>query len=123
MATQGAQIRETFVAGSDLRLAQFNFVSLAADGAIDVTGAGLAADGVLINDPNTAEAATVVVFGRVTVELGTGGCTAGDLIASDASGLAVTATTSDIVLGKVLETGVAGQIVTMDFYKGGNAAA
>jgi hypothetical protein len=122
MATQGAQIRETYIAGSDLRLKQFFFVTLAADGAIDSSANGAAADGVLLNDPNTGEAATVVVFGRVTVECGTA-VTAGALIASDAAGNCVPAASTDIILGKALEAGADGQIITIDFFKGGNAAA
>ena len=121
MATQGAQIRETYVAGSDLRAKQFFFVSLATDGAIDSTGDGAAADGVLLNDPNTGEAASVVVFGRVTVECGAT-VTLGASIASDAAGNAIVAVTAgDIILGKALEAGVDGQIITIDFFKGGNA--
>jgi hypothetical protein len=122
MATQGAQIRETYVAGSDLTAKQFFFVTLAADGAIDSSGNGAAADGVLLNDPNTGEAASVVVFGRVTVECGTT-VTAGQLIASDAAGNCVPAASTDIILGKALEAGVDGQIITIDFFKGGNAVA
>jgi hypothetical protein len=122
MATQGVQIRETYLAGSDLRLKQFFFVTLAADGAIDSSANGAAADGVLLNDPNTGEAATVVVFGRVTVECGTA-VTAGALIASDAAGNCVPAASSDIILGKALEAGADGQIITIDFFKGGNAVA
>jgi hypothetical protein len=122
MATQGAQIRETYTAGSDLRLKQFFFVTLAADGAIDSSANGAAADGVLLNDPNMGEAATVVVFGRVTVECGTA-VTAGALIASDAAGNCVPAASTDIILGKALEAGADGQIITIDFFKGGNAAA
>jgi hypothetical protein len=122
MATQGAQIRETYIAGSDLRLKQFFFVTLAADGAIDSSANGAAADGVLLNDPNTGEAATIAVFGRVTVECGTA-VTAGALIASDAAGNCVPAASTDIILGKALEAGADGQIITIDFFKGGNAAA
>jgi hypothetical protein len=122
MATQGQQVRETYVAGADLRERQFRFVTVGAAGAVAATGAGLKADGVLLNDPNTGEAATVAVFGRVIVEVGTGGVTAGAEVASGANGVAVAAASTAIRLGKALETGVAGQLVTVDFYKGGNAA-
>lgn len=120
MATQGQQIRETFVAGADLSEAQFRFVTAGASG-VTLTGAGEAADGVVINDPADGAAATVVVFGRVIVEAGDG-VDAGADITSDATGKVVPATENDIILGKAVEAGVADQLITVDFYKGGNAA-
>ena len=120
MATQGAQIRETYVAGADLSEAQFRFVTAGETG-VTLTGAGEAADGVVINDPANGAAATVVVFGRVIVEAA-GNITAGDEVTSNATGGAVAATTGDIVLGKALEDGVNGQLISIDFYKGGNEA-
>lgn len=118
MATQGHQVRETYTAGADLSAAQFHFVTATAR-SVALTGAGAAADGVVINDPANGAAATVVVFGRVIVEAG-GTITAGAEVASNATGEAVAATTGDIVLGKALEAGVDGQLISIDFYKGGN---
>jgi hypothetical protein len=123
MATQGHQVRETFVAGADLSAGQFKFVTLAADGQIDLSANGAAADGVLLNDPSAAgQAATVCVSGRVTVVCG-GTIAAGASVASDTAGVAITAATADIILGKALEAGVAGQVISIDFFKGGNASA
>ena len=119
MATQGAQIRETYTAGADLSAAQFHFVTATAR-SVALTGDGAAADGVLLNNPANGGAATVVVFGRVVVEAG-GTIAAGAQVASNAAGEAVTAATGDIVLGKALEAGVDGQLISIDFYKGGNA--
>ena len=121
MATQGQQVRETFVAGADLRERQFRFVTVGANGAVAATSAGAKADGVLLNDPNTGEAASVAVFGRVIVEAG-GNLTAGAEVQSGANGVVIAATSTNIRVGRVLENGVAGQLVTVDFYKGGNAA-
>jgi hypothetical protein len=59
---------------------------------------GLAID--VITGPNVAK-----------VTLGTGGCTAGDQLTSDASGNAVTAVATNYVIGKALETGNAGDLV------------
>jgi len=118
MATNGHQVRETYTAGEDLSAAQFHFVTATAR-SVALTGAGEAADGVLINDPANGAAATVVVFGRVIVEAG-GNITAGAEVASNATGEAVAADTGDIVLGKALEAGVDGQLISVDFYKGGN---
>lgn len=121
MATQGQQIRETYVAGADLRERQFRFVTVGAGGAVAATGAGLKADGVLLNDPNTGEAATVAVFGRVIVEAA-GDIVAGAEVQSAANGAVATATSTNIRVGKALEAAVAGQLISVDFYKGGNAA-
>lgn len=121
MATQGQQVRETYVAGADLTERQFRFVTVGTNGAVTATEAEKAADGVLLNDPDNGQAATVVVFGRVIVEAG-GNIDAGDEVASGANGVAVAATTGDIILGKALEDGVNGQLITVDFFKGGNEA-
>lgn len=112
----------TYVAGSNLSAAQFKFVALAADGEVDVAGAGARAIGVLLNQPAAGNAATVVMTGKVLVEAGDS-ITAGDELAADAAGNAVTATTDDIVMGYALENGVDGQIVAIELIQGGNAAA
>lgn len=124
MSTQGNQIRETMIAGADLSAKQFTFViGNTTDRTVVNATDGQAADGVLINDPISGAAATVVTAGRVIVEVGTGGLTAGDLVASDANGEAIEATTGDIVVGKALETAAAGTRTTIDFFRGGNAVA
>ena len=121
MATQGQQIRETYVAGADLRERQFRFVTVGANGRVTATASGAKSDGVLLNDPNTGEAATVAVFGRVIVEAG-GNITAGAEVQSGANGVVIAATSTNIRVGRALEGAVAGQLITVDFYKGGNAA-
>lgn len=123
MATQGNQIRESMVAGADLSTKQFTFVKMnTTDRTVVNAGNGEAAMGVLINDPTSGQAATVVTHGRVMVEVGTGGLTAGDLVGVDASGEAVTAASPDIVVGQCVDGGAAGTRATIDFFRGGNAA-
>ena len=122
MATQGNQIRETMIAGA--ALSQFTFVIMnTTDRTVVAAGNGAAADGVVINDPASGAAATVVTAGRVIVEVGTGGLTAGDDVGVDANGEAVAAATSDIIVGKCVEGAAAGGRATIDFFRGGNAAA
>jgi hypothetical protein len=124
MATQGQTNRETFIAGADLSAKQFTFVIMnTTDRTVVVAGNGAAADGIVINKPALGEAATVVTFGRTMVLAGTGGLTAGALIGCDAAGLGVVAATGDIVLGKVVDAGAAAGYATIDFQRGGNAAA
>lgn len=123
MATMLSRDTRTFVAGSDLTAAQFKFVSLAADGQVDVTAsAGGNAIGILSNNPDVGQAATVTVTGGYMVEAG-GTITAGDQIQSSATGTALLAATGDVVLGYALEDAVIGQIMRIEFITGGNLAA
>jgi hypothetical protein len=123
MATMLSRDTRTFVAGSDLTAAQFKFVSLAADGQVDVTAAaGGNAIGILSNNPNVGQAATVTVTGGYMVEAG-GTITAGDQVQSSATGTALLAATGDVVLGYALEDAVVGQIMRIEFITGGNLAA
>lgn len=104
----------TYIAGQDLSAHQFHFVTMAADGQIDPTGAGARADGVLLNKPSAAgQAATVCYDGRVMVEAG-GVISRGDAIASNAGGEAVEAASTNVILGYALEDGVDGQIITIE---------
>lgn len=124
MATQGNQIRESMIAGADLSAKQWTFVIMnTTDRTVVNATDGQAADGVLINDPASGEAATVVTNGRVIIEVGTGGLTAGDDVASDANGEAITAATADIIVGKCVQGAAAGERAVIDFFRGGNAAA
>ena len=124
MATSGNQIRQSFVAGADLTTKKDTFVILnnVGERAVVTAGAGAKADGVLLNDPVTGVAAAVAVFGRVKVVAGAA-IAAGAEIATDAQGRAITATSTAIRLGKTTEAATAaGQLITVDFYTGGNAA-
>jgi hypothetical protein len=124
MSVMQSRDTRTFEAGADLSAGQFKFVTLAADGQVDITSsAGGNAIGVLLNKPAAAgRAATVCVSGSVMITCG-GTITAGDQIQSDASGDALLAATGDVVLGYAREDGVDGQIIEMEFITGGNVAA
>jgi len=124
MATQGNQVRESMIAGADLSAAQFTFVKMnTTDSTVVAAGNADAAFGVLINTPTSGTAATVVTHGRVSVTAGTGGLTAGALVGVDANGAGVVAATSDIVVGIVVDAAAVGGLATIDFFRGGNAAA
>jgi len=124
MATSGNQIRESMVAGADLSAKQFTFVKMnTTDRTVVSAGNGDAAMGVVINDPESGQAATVVTQGRVIVEVGTGGLTAGDNVGIDANGEAVTAASSDIIVGQCVVGASAGERATVDIFRGGNAEA
>jgi hypothetical protein len=122
MATVEGRFNRTYIAGTDLSAAQFHFVALAADGEVDLAGDGVVVAGVLLNNPLVTNAAAVAWTGTVIVELGAT-VTAGDAIASNAAGEAITAATGDIIAGYARESGVDGQIIAIDLINGGNAAA
>jgi len=105
----------TLEAGGDLSANQFHFVVIASDGQIDaVSSAGGDADGVLLNKPDAAGKAAEMCFGGVAkLVVGTGGVTAGQKVQSDANGEAIAAATGDHVLGKALQTGAAGEVVSV----------
>jgi len=123
MATMQSRDTRTFVAGEDLSTAQFKFVTLEADGQVDLAdSAGENCVGVLLVEGEAARAVTVVLTGSVMVEAG-GTVTAGGAVATDATGRAVDATTGDIVMGYAREAGVANQVIEIELIQGGNASA
>lgn len=106
-------------AGADLSSSQYRFVKVGTvDGTVVVCGDGENGIGVLINDPIAGQAAAIATSGAVKVQAG-GNVTRGGRGASSATGLAVTATSGDYVLGTFLENGVNGQIVEFKFDKNG----
>lgn len=106
---------ETYLAGADLTAEQFTFVVSDGDEVTQIN-AGEAATGVLFNDPASGRAATVVTGGQPNVYAGAA-IAVGAEIASDDEGRAVTAVSTDIVLGKARHAaGGAGELVMIDFY-------
>lgn len=106
---------ETYLAGEDLSAAQYTFVTSDGD-EVTATGAGESATGVLWNDPATGRAATVVRGGEPHVYAGAA-IAVGAEIASDANGKAVTATSTDVILGEArTAAGGAGELVMITFY-------
>lgn len=123
MATQAITGAITRKAGSDLTAAQYKFVKIAADGEIDVAGAGVQAEGVLAEGVSLGRAACVNTDGEAKVVTGTGGLTAGDAVAAAADGTAVTAAGGDVVLGVAMVDSAEGAMGTVLLNKGGFATA
>jgi hypothetical protein len=99
-------------ASADLSASQFCFVVVNANGQLALPSAGGDAEGILQDKPNAAgQAAEVGILGVSKVVVGTGGVTAGDLLATDANGKAVTAATGNKILGRALATGAAGTLI------------
>lgn len=112
MAVQEAIISVTLPAGADLRTHQYKFVSVNSNGAVELTGNNAKAQGVVLNTPNTGEAAIVAISGIVKVACGAGVTRGGD-VASGASGAAKDAATASEILGTALETGANGRIISI----------
>ena len=115
MAYTENQISVSVEAGQDLSTKQYFFVSVAADGQVDPTGAGEAALGVLQNDPAAAGRAAQVCIGGVTKVSAGGTVAAGASVASDAAGEAVTAASGAIVLGTAITGGADGEVISIVF--------
>jgi hypothetical protein len=123
MAVMQSRDTRTFVAGEDLSAAQFHFVTLESDGNVDLAdSAGENCVGVLLNNPAAAAAATVAMTGKVMVEAGDT-VAVGAAVATNAAGEAVTAGSTNIIMGYALEAAVDGQVMAIELIQGGNAAA
>ena len=94
-------------AAADLSAKQYFFMSIDSNGRINSTGAGLQADGVLQNDPAALGRAGTLGFDGVSKVVAAAAIAKGALVASDASGKAVTAATGNRVLGIALEAATA----------------
>lgn len=123
MAVMQSRDTRTEIAGVDLSSAQFKFVTLEADGFVDLANAaGEAVYGICLVGGAAASAVTVVRSGSCNVEAGAA-VTAGDALQTNAAGEAIPALTGDVVAGYAKEDGVDGQIIEMELITGGNVVA
>jgi len=114
MAYNESNTSVTLIAGADLRTHQFKFVSVNAAGAIVLTANDAKANGILLNAPNTGEAAEVSVpSGAITKVLCGAAVTRGGGVASGANGAAKNAGTASVVMGTALETGANGRVISI----------
>lgn len=106
---------------------QFTFVAINSSGnAVPPSGAGVFCDGVIQDDnPNTGVAASAIGYAGVSKVVSAGTVTAGDLVMTDSSGRAVTATSTNHILGRALagNGGSAGAIISVLLVRGGHAAS
>ena len=106
---------ETYIAGADLTGKQYTFVTSDGD-EVTTTGAGESATGVLWNEPTSGDAATVVRGDEINVYVGSGGLSAGQKVAADADGKAITAASGDVILGEARTAAAADGLATVTFY-------
>lgn len=112
MATQEAIQSLSFEAGSDLSAHQFKFVTVAADGQVDLTtSAGTLPTGVLQTNPDAAgKSAKVAIGGRVKVFAG-GTIASGGNVSVNNAGLAVATGSSTIIVAQCLSGGASGEVI------------
>jgi hypothetical protein len=120
MAVIQTRDTRTFIAGENLASAQFKFVTLEADGQVDLAdAAGENCIGVCLVGGAAGAAVTVALSGKVMVEAGDT-VAAGAAVQTDGDGNAITAAAGDVVMGYALEAGVDGQIIAIELIQGGN---
>ena len=102
----------SLLAAADLSALQYTFVDVNSSGqAAAPSGAGAACLGVLQNDPDAANKVSAVAIAGVSkVKLGAT-VAAGASVMTDANGAAITATATNVILGRALAGGDAGEIV------------
>lgn len=107
----------TLESSGDLSAGQYYAVVVNSDGEAELAGAGVNIDGVLQNKPDAQyQTATIMQKGITKAVVGTGLCTAGDLLEIEAGGDFIVRSAGAIV-GRALETGaVAGDIVSILLY-------
>jgi hypothetical protein len=118
MAVTEAYISITLPAATDLRTHQYKFVQVNATGAVDLCADDAHADGVLLNDPNTGEAAIVGIAGRLKVKCGAAVTCGGD-VSSGPNGAAKNVDPGAAVNGTALETGANGRVISIIFHPRG----
>lgn len=106
MSVSGLVNPLSFPAAADLTSHQYKILRLTAAGTVNLANAGNQdAVGVLQNNPQSGKMAAVSNVGdetKVIAGAAIGSC--GILLASDANGLAVTATSGEFVIGRALTT-------------------
>lgn len=98
------------VAAADLRTHQYKFINIDGTGKIALGGAGTRCVGVLQNKPNSGEIAEVTHTGISKVKSGAA-LTVGDIVMSDSTGRAVTATSTNHRVGIALATAGAADVL------------
>jgi hypothetical protein len=106
----------TLLAGADFSTTgQHRFGKIGTDGKVELNGAAERAAGAIGNDPAEDQPLELQLGDVLEVEIGSGGLAAGDLVASGASGVAITQAATAIVLGHCLKGGVEGELGTILF--------
>ncbi|NMC09524.1 MAG: hypothetical protein GYA39_00875 [Methanothrix sp.] len=112
MAVEELIYNTSVIAGIDLSAKQFYCVKLNASGQMILSGAGENALGILQDKPTSGQVGAVCCLGKSMAIYGAS-VTAGQNLASDASGKLVPATGSDAVVAVAAESGSDGEICSV----------
>lgn len=127
MATENLDGIYSLPAGADLSSSQYQAVKVNTSGQVVLCGANAAdADGILHNAPASGALARFITLRGVVVKarLGTGGATIGALLATDASGKLVIATSGQNVVAKAHRfAGAANEIIEVLWWGNRGAVA
>jgi hypothetical protein len=113
MAREVVIFSKSMLAAADLSSSQFLAITPDSSGKAALATDGAAAIGVLQNKPTSGNVAEVMVLGETKFQVGVGGVTSGDLVSATSTGAAQTADSGDYVLGWTMDTGAAGDFVTV----------
>ena len=115
MATEQPLLMTSWITQSDLTSKQFCLLTeTTTAGQVALAGAGNLVLGVAQDTPKAQQVVNLMQSGISKVLVGAAGAIAvGALLASDAAGKAITATTGQYVFGIAREAGVAGQIISV----------
>lgn len=102
----------TLPAGANLSENQYFAVTVDSESNAVLAGAGEVAIGILQNDPNEDEAATIMTYGLTKAVFGDTVAN-GAIVTPDADGKLVTSTTGDREVGIAIEGGAADEIGTV----------
>jgi hypothetical protein len=110
----------TLVAGEDLTASQFCAVDVeVSTGQAVLPTEGGRAIGVVQNNPDDGEPATIVVTGVTKVLVGATGVVAGNNVTVDDDGTFIQASGTDLAIGVALKTNAAGELGTVLLLNGG----
>jgi hypothetical protein len=113
MATEASLVNISVAASADLSANQFRFHTIGATG-MALAGAGVLTDGVLQDTPNALGVHGALCVSGVSKVVAGAAVLAGAEVASDATGRAVTAVSTDHYAGRAITAaGAAGDIISV----------
>ena len=124
MAYEGTLTTISLPISTSFAALQFTFVQINSSGQLAVpSGAGVFCDGVIQDDNSSTGLPSEMAYGGVTKVVAGTSLAVGDLVMTDSSGRAVTATGTNHILGRALAPGTLGAPVPVLLLRGGHASS
>lgn len=115
MTTHAEPFTRTYGAGGDLSGSRYRFMTFTAERVVNIAS-GIAVNraiGVLMNDPTSGQAARIAIGGQAKVYAG-GTVTAGLLQTHGTSGAILDATSGQLIVGRAITAGAAGDLCAIE---------